>query len=275
MIISNHHTLYDGCSTGIILEEFFRIYDIFAAGKEREETKKKDRNKKFDLRQVPFRITLCKCDSSKYTMIISNHHILYDGWSTGIILEEFFRIYDIFAAGKEPEKTLKTGFKVFLKWIRDREGRGQEVFWKKYLEGFDTRTQLSVKRRSLTAEGEGAYSICFDREESTATERFAARHKVTQAALLYSAWGILQQRYTNSDDVLFGVTVSGRPPAIPGIEKIVGLFINTQPLRVRTGCQSAGISAEASLSRTCRNLIGEVDGALREREEYETTPLVK
>jgi iturin family lipopeptide synthetase B len=82
------------------------------------ELKKKDRNNQFDLRTVPFRLTLVKVEKEKYHLIISNHHILYDGWSNGIILEEFFSAYHALLRGEMPRKLEKTGFKEYVKKLR-------------------------------------------------------------------------------------------------------------------------------------------------------------
>ena len=77
--------------------------------------KKEDKQRTFDLQQVPFRVCLCCMDKDRYTMIISNHHILYDGWSTGIILEEFFKTYTDLSMGNAPVPLAKTKFKEFIK----------------------------------------------------------------------------------------------------------------------------------------------------------------
>ncbi len=200
-----------------------------------EKTKVKDRKEKFDLKEVPFRMILCKVEPDNHEMIISNHHILYDGWSNGIILEEFFKAYNGLSAGKELLRPVKTRFREFVKWNQDRDLDGQEKFWRDYLKRFDTPTELTIKRRRgkeifIT----GSFGTSLSREITGKIEGFVKNHKITLAAFLYSAWGILLQKYCNSDDVIFGTTVSGRAAPIKGIEDMVGLFINTIPLRIKT-----------------------------------------
>ena len=83
-----------------------------------EKIKAEDRREKFDLQEVPFRVTLCRLEKTKSIMIISNHHILYDGWSNGIILKEFFDAYNDLSNEKELVKPAKIKFKEFIKWNR-------------------------------------------------------------------------------------------------------------------------------------------------------------
>jgi iturin family lipopeptide synthetase B len=200
-----------------------------------EKTKVKDRKEKFDLQEIPFRITLCKVEPDNHVMIISNHHILYDGWSNGIILKEFFKAYNDLSAGKKLLRPAKTRFREFAKWNQDRDLHEQEKFWRDYLKGFDTPTGLTIKRRKgggiLSAE---KFRTCLSRDLTGKIAAFVKTHKITLAAFLYSAWGILLQGYSNSGDVIFGITVSGRNAPIKGIEDMVGLFINTIPMRVKT-----------------------------------------
>ncbi|MCK4765019.1 MAG: amino acid adenylation domain-containing protein, partial [Candidatus Aminicenantes bacterium] len=218
----------------------------------------------FDLTQVPFRVTLCKIEAEQYEMIVSNHHILYDGWSNGIILREFFAAYEVLAAGKEPQKPVKTKFKEYIKWLKDRDQGEQEKYWKNYLAGFDAPTVLSVKRPGGGEVGAaGNFKTRLTKDFRVKLEDFAKEHKVTPASLLYSAYGILLQKYNNSGGVIFGATSAGRAAKIKGIEDMVGLFINTLPLRV-----------ESESGEKIADLLKKVNKAVQKREQYETTPLV-
>ncbi len=230
-----------------------------------EELKINDRGKKFDLREVPFRITLCKVEKDKYAMIISNLHILYDGWSNGILLREFFNAYADFVDLKEPEKPVKTKFKEFVKWIQDQDTEKQEKFWRNYLKGFDTQRDLSIKKRRKGKEPTDTKNlqISFTKDIKRELECFVKRHKLTLASLLYSAWGILLQKYNNTDDVVFGTTVSGRSAKVQGIEEMVGLFINTLPLRV-----------QSNPGEKIEDLLYKIDHSLQQREEHEAASLV-
>ncbi|MCP4153776.1 MAG: amino acid adenylation domain-containing protein, partial [bacterium] len=237
-----------------------------------EELKANDRKKQFHLETIPFRVTLCKLQTDIYEMIISNHHILYDGWSSGIILKEFFKSYNALSHNRLPEKTSKTPFKEYLKWIHSRDAGKQKKFWQEYLADSNTKGELAIKTPApiTTTAGKkqteernctGTYRLDFEREIWEKQERFTGQHKVTTASLLYSAWGVLLQRYNNNSEALFGTTVSGRSAKVRKIESMVGLFINTLPLRVNR------IPAETGL-----NLIKRIETHLQNREAFESTP---
>ena len=233
-----------------------------------EEITARDREEKFDLQQAAFRVSLCKSAEDKYAMIISSHHILYDGWSNGIILKEFFDAYHHLLNGKKMSKTGKTGFKEFVKYLRHRPGDDRERFWTNYLAGFDTRSELSVKKKSegrRPGRGEAfdTYRIKFEDERSRRLAAFVGSQKVTLAALFYGAWAILLQRYNNSRDVMFGATISGRSVGLEGIEDMVGLFINTLPLRVQS-------RPDESIEHQLRS----IEGTWQKMETYAHTPLV-
>jgi amino acid adenylation domain-containing protein len=248
-------------------------FDIsVGAGEAREKTLDEiaaaDRRQAFDLKEVPFRVTLCKMDESAYAMIISNHHILYDGWSTGIILKEFLSAYESCPGSGSLTRgtSAKTPFKEYIRWLRQQGEGEQETFWKDYLAGTeaDISTVLPVKRKEARVGEVKVYHASLAEEEKTRLERFLEERKITLAALLYSGWGIVLQNYTDNSDVFFGAVLSGRSANIKGIEDMVGLFINTLPVRVK---HEAG--------ETAADVLIDVNRTLQQLEFYEGTPLVK
>ncbi|PMB02622.1 non-ribosomal peptide synthetase, partial [Fischerella thermalis CCMEE 5273] len=225
--------------------------------------KEEDRSRHFDLRNVPFRITLCKLEDEEYEMMISNHHILYDGWSNGIILNEFFNSYDSLSESAEFSIPSKKKFKDFVKYIQGLNKNNQHQYWQQYLRGFDTQTRFTTNRieKGDEVSREDAHHIIhFPRKR---VEAFLRKNECTLAALIYSVWGIVLQKNKNCDDVVFGTTVSGRPEAIHGIEQMVGLFINTIPLRVKR------IPGETAVG-----LVKRISDDLQTRRDYDNTPLV-
>ena len=229
------------------------------------EARREDRKNKFDLHEVPFRVSLYKLKPGKYLVLISQHHLLYDGWSTAIILKEFLEAYDSLVRGQSVGKKDKTKFKEFVKWIQKQDKARLEVYWKEYFQDFVTRTPLPIKEieTNVTVNDEiQRYCHRFSRDFSGEIKAFVKDQEITLAALLYSAWGLLLQRYTDSYDVVFGTTVSGRNAKIKDVENIVGLFINTIPLRVQRDIDTA-----------VSDLLHQVHHSLQVREEYENTPL--
>ncbi|MCP5051260.1 MAG: amino acid adenylation domain-containing protein, partial [bacterium] len=143
--------------------------------------------------------------------------------------------------------------------------------------GFEEKPELSIKRKKETAlhrNNTGTKNIhcktrflTLEREEP---ELFTRNHKITLSGLIYSAWGLLLQRYNNRQDIIFGTTVSGRSIDIKGIEDIVGLFINTIPLRVNTGTPPDGTRRER-----VEDFLTRLNNDLLERESFENTSLVE
>ncbi|MCP4155666.1 MAG: amino acid adenylation domain-containing protein, partial [bacterium] len=229
-----------------------------------DDVKEKDIKRKFDLLEVPFRVSICKISDDTAEMIISSHHILYDGWSTGIILKEFFNACNQLEKGEKLTLTNKTKFKEFVKWYKNQDALQWEKYWKTYLEGVQEQTELPVKvtkQRKIGAKGE-TYGTTFPLDMKEELEEYARKTKITLTTLLYGAWGILIHKYTGSSDVVFGTTVSGRNADVKGIEDIVGLFINTVPLRVKTNNDD-----------TIRTLMERITADLRSRQEMESVPL--
>ncbi|NIM17870.1 MAG: amino acid adenylation domain-containing protein, partial [Candidatus Aminicenantes bacterium] len=233
------------------------------------EIKVKDRSRTFDLKEVPFQVILCKKEEEKYEMIISNHHILYDGWSNGIILREFFKAYHACSRGRKLVKPVKTKFKDFIVWNQAREHEKEEKFWRGYLGGVDSQTVFSIKQRrkgnDITAAAAKDYpvKITFAADMKNELEDFIKEHRITLASLFFTAWGILLQKYNNKNDVIFGSTVSVRPAEVQGIEEMVGLCINTLPLRIQTGA-----------NEKVEDLLQRIDRVLQKREAFKAVSLV-
>jgi amino acid adenylation domain-containing protein len=225
--------------------------------------KLEDRSAGFDLSEVPLRITLCKMDEHRYELLVSYHHILLDGWSNAILTGEFLAAYHAFDSGLEPGKPHKTAFKEYLRW-RSMQDRAEESgFWKKYLERVEG---PAVLPRQGSAAGNGTgnaiHTMNLTGSLQQKIRKFEKSHNITLAALLYTAWGLLLNRWTGLQDILFGTTVSGRPPEVPGIDNMAGLFINTLPLRLT-------IEPDCTLI----SLLEDTSRMLRERENYSAVSL--
>jgi len=236
-----------------------------------KEIKRKDRDAAFDLSKVPFRVNLCMLTEDNHEMIISNHHILYDGWSNGIILREFFDAYNRLCENKLPKKPSKNRFGEFVKWLQHQDETKQEQYWQDYLQGlwFESMEQeqeidgLTEKKREKEIKNTGDYLLQLDPRMKEALEGFVRSHKITLAAVLYSAWGLLLQKYQSTPDVIFDTTVSGRSAGMKGIDNVVGLFINTIPVRVRTQPEE-----------TIGNVPDRLYNDLQQREQFENTSLI-
>lgn len=217
-----------------------------------------DRNDKLNITMDPFRITLCEIDKENCIMIISNHHILYDGWSNSILLQEFFLAYNSLIVGKTPVMPYKN---TLNKCILHRKNNDEvKKYWKSYFVDYTADGNLPIGKLTETTNKQ----YCCNLSNLLCNQIFSCSkaRKKTLAVLFYAAWGILLQRYMNCKDVVFGTTTSGRDIEIEHIDKMVGLFIQTPPLRI---CYKK--------KQKVSSFLEDIEIMLRERQEYEDTPI--
>jgi polyketide synthase PksJ len=263
----------------IILKEKeipIRVFDLSREKREKQlESLAKiiddDRDEKIDISRKPMRITLCVHGEGQLEMLITFHHILYDGWSNGIILTEFLQAYESLLAGKKPPVIEKTKYKEFFKWYLSRDKEKQDQFWDTYLRGFDTRTLLPYDRNKLEDIRQVAtHKVEISQSLKEQVDRCLQNPgiNITLACLLFSAYGILLQKYNNSTDIIYGTTVAGRDPAVKGIENTVGLFINTLPVRFNAAGDHTGLQVFESLRNHLKERTGYEQSSLTEIKKY-------
>ena len=200
-----------------------------------------DRRRGFALAEAPLsRLALICVGASEHWLVWSHHHLLLDGWSLPILLGEVFEDYAALRAGPTPVRAPAVPYRDYVAWIRRHDAARAEGFWRRALAGFRAPTPLSWLGPRSTGEGLEAAQSAFEeqtlelgRERSEALRAFARRHRLTVNTLFQGAWALILARASRDPDVVFGATVSGRPPELPGVESMVGLFINTLPLRAR------------------------------------------
>ena len=199
----------------------------------------KDRDTKFDLAVAPLlRFTLYRTDASAvlesaptWRLSITAHHIVFDGWSMPLLMQDLLVLYAV--RGDVAALPRVSSYRNYLSWLagRDRE-RSLEV-WQQALSGVDEPTRLVRQAKGAETYEVGTADLELDAEHTRRLTAFCAGLGITVNTLLQAAWGVLLGRMVGRDDVVFGATVSGRPAELPGIESMVGLFINTLPVRVR------------------------------------------
>ncbi len=228
-----------------------------------EKLKKFDRKNKFDLQKVPLRITLIRF-ASKCVLLLTYHHILFDGWSTGTVLKEFFVTYTGLKRGWVTEISAKPHFSDFMKISgRKRGTKAEQEFWRNYLKGYDFN-----HARQVIGSAEPIVSIPkvhthnLPHNLTFAIREFVSREQITISTLLSAAWGILLQQYEYRQDVIFGTTVSGRDLEFEGIEEMVGLLINTVPTRIK-------LQKGSSVS----DFLKSIHSAFQTRREFEQSSI--
>ncbi len=206
-----------------------------------ENFKKDDKRKGFNLvNDIPMRISLIKMAAGHYRLIWSFHHIIMDGWCLGIVLKEFLQVYSVMEKGGIIRLPLATPYSDYIKWLEKQDKTKGLKFWEKYLEGYNKKASLPrhgnpSQGRTVGKYHQQEYITQIPTATSEALREAAKSNQVTLNTLFQAFWGILLQRYNNTNDVVFGAVVSGRPSEIKGIEKMVGLFINTIPVRIYSG----------------------------------------
>ncbi|KZB80205.1 non-ribosomal peptide synthetase [Amycolatopsis regifaucium] len=190
-----------------------------------------DRAKPFELAEPPLlRITVIALGEDEHRLVLTNHHILLDGWSTPLLLDELCTLY---REGAVPAALAPvTPYRDYLAWVRESDQEASTAAWRDTLAGLPEPT-LVAEDRPVPVQLPGQLWAALD---ETFAEALAARARecgATVSTMLQAVWGMVLAALTGRDDVVFGSVVSGRPAELPGIETMVGLFINTVPVRVR------------------------------------------
>lgn len=192
----------------------------------------KDQQEHFDLTELPLRINLIQLSSDVYALIITHHHILFDGWSTGIFLTELFAIYNKLVDGIKHVTSTKPKYKTVYGALQEITLKNGDLdFWKEYLRGYDAKSFLKKDNRSAASK-KGIIKQSFLLPFKP-IEEFAIKHKVTKASILYASFGLLFQKYVNGEDFVFATSVSGRDTTVKGLGEVIGNFINTVPIRFK------------------------------------------
>ncbi|NDV10767.1 amino acid adenylation domain-containing protein, partial [Rhodococcus sp. IEGM 248] len=187
----------------------------------------------FDMTAPPLiRFTLVTVAEDRYELVVANHHILLDGWSMPLLMTDMLALY---AAGDQTSALPPARpYRSYLEWRAEQDEATSRQVWATALEGVEGPTLLAPAdpgREISSRAGEAAADL--GEHKTRALSELAARLDVTVNTVMQAAWGILLMRMTGRDDTVFGSTVSGRPPQLAGVESMIGLFINTVPVRVR------------------------------------------
>ncbi|MDV7266650.1 non-ribosomal peptide synthase/polyketide synthase, partial [Rhodococcus oxybenzonivorans] len=212
----------------------FDLSDLEPAETERDYDRilERDRAVKFDMSQAPLlRLALIRLTDQDYRLVLTNHHILLDGWSTPLVIRDLLTLYATDADGSLLPRV--HSYRDYLSWMRRHDITESLAAWRAALDGVDEPTLLAPMDRaeahSAMAE-ETAFTL--SEEQTTRLRELSRERGLTLNTVVQTAWGIVLGGLIGRTDVVFGGTVSGRPPEIPGIESMVGLFINTLPVRV-------------------------------------------
>ncbi len=202
-----------------------------------KEFKENDRVRGFDLtKDNLIRLSMIKKEKDTYKLILSFHHILMDGWCTGIIFNDLMKNYDLLKRGQSIDTVEVYNYRNYIEWLEKQDKAEAMDYWLNQLAEYDTSASLPKlcyknKERVYLQE---EIKCKLDEEITNIIKELANQNQVTLNTLFQTVWGVLLQKFNNTKEVVFGAVVSGRPSEVEGIEEMVGLFINTIPIKIDT-----------------------------------------
>ncbi|PMB23516.1 non-ribosomal peptide synthetase [Fischerella thermalis] len=230
---------------------------------------KADGDRGFELSQAPLiRLTLIQMADDNYQFVFSFHHILMEGWSVNWLWKEFYDFYNAFCQGQDLYLERPRPYREYIAWLQQQDLDKAEAFWRQKLKGFTLPTPILIGKTSADfSDPKKDYErqeIVMSATITTALKSFARKYQLTLNIVMKGAWALLLSRYSQQSDIVFGSTSSGRPTALAEAESMVGLFINTLPLRVQ-------VDSNAFVSSWLKKLQAEEV----QMREYEYSPLTK
>lgn len=222
-----------------------------------------DRVRGFELTRAPLmRLRLVSRQDGSYYLLWSFHHAILDGWSWPLVLKE---VYAFYAARGRAQLPIAQPYQSYIAWLQRQDLNKAERFWRTYLQGV---TALTLPGESVkNAQEAPVYARCQLHLPSSlldALQTLLQRYHLTVNTVVCGAWALLLSRYSGESDVVFGTAVSGRPPELPGVEAMVGMFINTLPVRMQV------VEEQSILS-----WLQELQQQQAELRQYEYSPLVQ
>ncbi|MEM6716590.1 MAG: condensation domain-containing protein, partial [Cyanobacteria bacterium P01_C01_bin.147] len=228
----------------------------------------RDRRQGFDLSAAPLmRVAILQLAADTYRIVWTYHHLLLDGWSVPLVLRELLIGYQAFAEGQSPTLAAPHPYRHYIAWLQRQNADAAMQFWQQRLQGLSAPTPLGIDQTRRTTAANPNYALqqqSLTPELTAQLRTFAQTHRLTLNTLVQGAWAWVLGRYSGEPEVLFGSTCAGRPPTLPGAETMVGLFINTLPMRVN-------LSPDQPVGAWLRQLQTQQ----LDQQPYEYTPLVK
>ncbi|WP_434700397.1 amino acid adenylation domain-containing protein [Pseudomonas sp. D1-1] len=194
-----------------------------------------ERAEGLDFTKAPLmRVRLYKLAPDTYQFVRSYHHILMDAWCFSIIMMDFLNGYRAAQEGRRLNLPAPRPYRDFIRWLETQKPEDHQAFWQQRLAGFDTPNEFGFGHVGRIQGASEPVEDCVEflqPEQTLALQNVAAQHGLTLNTLVQGAWALLLARYSGDHDLVFGITVAGRPVHLQGMESIVGLFINSLPLR--------------------------------------------
>jgi aryl carrier-like protein len=228
-----------------------------------------DRRRGFVPSMAPLlRLALLRLEDDVHQFVWSFHHMVMDGWCLPIVLNESLAFYEAALEGRDLDLPRPRPFRDYIDWLQGQDLTGAEAYWREALRGVEAPTPLHVACAGSDAEQEQEpYEerwLSLSRDATAALLALSRAQQVTLNTVVQGAYALLLGRYSGQADVVFGMTSAGRPAELEGVESMVGMFINTLPMRVL-------VDEDAALVDWLKDLQGRQVDLLR----HESSPLVR
>ena len=219
-----------------------------------------DQKDRFDLAAAPpIRFNLFLLKNSQFRFILTYHHALMDGWCIPLIFQDLFATYLAVSGGNPLPDIQRPRYRHYIEWLKSRDKASAEAYWKAVFHDFSSPTLVSADYRPAARDFSRAGKAVLALSESLTADlnNLAREMRITLSTLVQAAWAIVLGRYSSQQDVVYGVTISGRPTDLTGAEEMIGLFINTLPVR-----------ANLSAGRTLRDVTNDLQSQSIKIQEY-------
>jgi amino acid adenylation domain-containing protein/non-ribosomal peptide synthase protein (TIGR01720 family) len=225
------------------------------------------RRRGFDLTRAPLlRLIIVRTGDETYRFLLNYHHALLDGWSLTLLFKEIFTLYGAFISNQDLLLPHARPYRDYIAWLQTQDLGAAEAYWHQALSGFTAAPALPVQRMSspvATPSQPSEQEARLPTQTTSALQSLAHMQHFTLNTIVQGSLALLLSRYSQQDEVLFGTTVAGRSPDLSGVETMIGLFINTLPLRVRLDPQSHLLE-----------WLQQVQNNATEARQYDYSPLV-
>ncbi len=198
--------------------------------------KKTNRNKGFNLNEPSqIHLQLFEIKKGEYEFVWSHHHILMDGWCSSILINDFYLLMNSIHNGTEPNLTIPKKYSTYINWLDNIDKNASINYWKNYLKDYQSTAELPFKKNNehLESEENDLILLKIKGDLHNKVSTYCSRIGITLNSFFQGVWGFLLSKYNNTNDVVFGAVVSGRPSELEGISEMIGLFINTIPVRLQ------------------------------------------
>lgn len=192
----------------------------------------------FDLSEAPLvRLALIRVGPGRHWLAWSCHHAILDGWSVAELRRDLLTVHAALRAGSPISSESRPLFRDHIAWLTRRDPEPGKRYWAARMGGFTAPLRLPDGFAPAPAGGHAAVETTLSPSETSAVQERSRAHRLTISTMVQGAWALLLHRYTGAEDVVFGVTSSGRPIDLTGAENMIGPFVTTTPLRTQPASQ--------------------------------------